>query len=222
MASSSICRCDEVALLKNLRADEYAEHLVRERVADDGRLVWFRCPTRGCSWVMEFVDDEHQGRSILLRRRMAVGELLEHIALLDPREQAEWTHPEIEFRVPGDDRTYRGRDEAQAYAALSAADPSSPKAQPISLIELDENRALMLGGVSYVRDGVRSEHRPGGWLVAVKDGTISRSLWFDSWDAARRAAGFPEGAAPMGKRIARWAFSIVHRLRPLRARSATG
>jgi hypothetical protein len=209
MTPTSACRCDELTLLQDVQADDHAEHLVRERTEDGGSVVWFSCPHTGRRWVMEFLGGEGEARSIRLRRSMAAAELVEHLADAEPGEVLEWTHEDIEFILPGDARTYHGLDQARAAAAAAAVDPSTPKRQAVSLIEVSEREALVLGGVSYVRDGVRSEHRPGGWLVTVKHGKISRSLWFDTWDAARRAAGLPEGAT--GRRIARWAFSVVAR-----------
>jgi hypothetical protein len=39
--------------------------------------------------------------------------------------------------------------------------------------------------------------------VETRNGLIARSLWFDSWQAARRAAGLREVDGALGKRIAR-------------------
>ena len=75
MSPVPACRCDELALLHDARADDHCDHLVRERVEEGGRSVWFRCPSTGLRWVLEF-DDASERRSMRLRRLMGVGELV--------------------------------------------------------------------------------------------------------------------------------------------------
>jgi hypothetical protein len=57
------------------------------------------------------------------------------------------------------------------------------------------DEVLTLGSVDYQRDGEYHEHRPAAWLVTVSRGRILRSLGFDSWEAARNAAGFDAKSA---------------------------
>jgi hypothetical protein len=220
MPATSACRCDELSLLKDLQADAYSEHLVTEEVEDGGRVVWLRCPQSQRKWVQTFRELDGQQLSLELRRSMSAAELVEHLARMDADERLEWMHHDVEFTVPGHDETYRGLDQARAWTAAAAADPNLPAGQAFSLIEVDESRAVVLGGLSFMRDGVRSEHRPAGWLVELKHGTVKTNRWFDSWDAARRAAGLPEGDTSPGKRLGRWAFSVVRSMRPGHGRTA--
>ena len=187
------CRCDELTLLEDAQADDYAEHLVRVRIAEGGRIVWFRCPRTKLQWAMEFVS-EHDGPSMRLRRLLPAAELVERLAASGDRHEAlAWTHPDVEFRIPGDETIHHGLEAARRIVEEAESDPAFPRSEPESVIGISDDEALVLGGVSFQREDASTERRPSGWLVALQDGRIARSLWFDSWEKARRAAGLPEG-----------------------------
>ena len=207
----SSCRCEETFLLHDSVADDYTEHLVADSVEDDGRIVRYHCPLTGRRWTMAFQDDAADGSSMELWQVMTAAELVERLAASEPPEREQtvaWMDDDIEFRVVGGDEIHHGRAAAEEWAARAANDPSFPKARAISVVELSPAEALVLGDVGYRRDDRYVEYRPSAWLVTVRDGKLIRSLWFDSWDEGRRAAGLPGSGGPTGKRIGGWLFAV--------------
>jgi ketosteroid isomerase-like protein len=187
------CRCLEVELLRDVQADAYSDHLVQESV-DDAGVVTYRCPYTSRRWSGEFVE-EADGTIYRLRRLPKAAELVESLAEAGPAERLAAVHPEIEFRLPGSQRTYRGRAEARRSVEQHAARPASTRSSVVSLIEVSDEEVLVLASRALLRDGAYSEHRPEAWLVTLRDGLIFRSLWFDSWQRGREAVGVPADAA---------------------------
>jgi hypothetical protein len=211
------CRCEELSVLWGAVADDYAEaHLVREAVDETTREVVYRCPDTGRRWVLDIADEEPGGAALRLRWLLTTAELVEHLATVHSLEDhmAFW-HPEIELQPVGSSDMVRGKEAAREWAERAVADPEFPRTSAISLIDQGE-QVLVLGSVSHKRKGLYVEHRPAAWLVTGRNGRIARSLWFDSWDAARMAAGLPAEGAPAAKKLQqRFLFAVRRALRPL-------
>jgi ketosteroid isomerase-like protein len=201
------CRCLELELLQDVEADAYTDHLVQESV-DDAGLVTYRCPSTARRWVSEFPDGPG-GRVYQLRRLTTAVELVESLAEAGPEARLAATHPEVEFSLPDSPTTHRGLEAAERTFAAAAADPNPSRSSVVSMIEVSDDEVVVLASRSLLRDGAYTEHRPEAWLVTLRDGLIFRSLWFDSWQAAREAVGIPKDAAI--KRVARSWLLAVHR-----------
>jgi ketosteroid isomerase-like protein len=220
---SQLCRCQDATLLWSGVADDYAEaHLVTHEVLETGDVV-YRCPDTRLSWIGEFVADRAGTQTFRLRRILRAAELVEMLAAQTGAAALEWMDPAVEFRPPGSSTTYRGADKAQEWADRSASNPNAPRSTVISVIDVADEQAVALGNVAFRRDGRYIDHRPAAWLVTSRDGRIARSLWFDSWNAARTAAGLPESGGPAGRRIGkRFLFSVRRALHVTGARARAG
>ena len=203
----TVCRCNDESVLWGGVADDYAEtHLVRDAVKERAREVHYRCPQTGRRWVMDIADDEQGAASLRLRRLLGAAELVEHLSKLESwEEHVPFWDPDIVLQPLGSDVLVKGVENVREYARKAAADPNTPRARALSVIDLGE-QAVVLGNVSHRRGGRYVEHRPAAWLVAARDGRMYRSLYFDSWDAAREAAGLRgdrDGPAPrqIGQRL---------------------
>ena len=196
-ADAAGCRCNEDEQLWGARGDDYAmHHLIREHVTERAEEVLYRCPATGRRWIGEFTEDDEGAPSWRLRRVPSAAELVEWLASQeDPALTLSVADPQIEVRPVGSSETLRGADALAAYVQGAETDPGRPLARAVSLIEQDPDHVVVFGSVAYPRDGSYSEHRPAAWLVTVRHGRLIRSLWFDSWKAARTAAGLGEGAA---------------------------
>jgi ketosteroid isomerase-like protein len=194
----SECRCSEASLLWGPRADDYADaHLVREAVGESAEEVLYRCPDTGRLWVLDVAAAQQGGSALRLRWLLGTAELVEHLAAAQAVDRLAFTHPDIEFQPVGSTEVYRGLEEARRWVEKTARDPDSPRATAISLIDQGE-QVVVFGSVSHRRDGGYTEHRPAAWLVSTKGGRIARSIGFESWTAAREAAGLPAAEAGGG------------------------
>lgn len=209
------CRCADATFLWGGDAEDYADaHLVRHDVVPDSREVIYRCPATGIRWVAEFKAEGAGGQRYRLRRILRAAELVELLAGADDAAAAlDWSHPRIEFRPSGCEDTYHGAAEAQRWAERAAADPDFPRATAISVVDVSDDEAVVLGNVAYRRDGRFVEHRPAAWLITLRHGRIVRNLWFDSWSAARTAAGLPAAGGKPSRRIGRRFLFAIGRLR---------
>ena len=198
-----VCRCREAALLWGAPADDYTyEHLVHEEVREATGDVLYRCPETGRRWIGEFVPDDAGITTFRLRRLMRAAELIEMLAAgNDPGAGLQFTHPEVEFRPAGSKETFHGVEAARQFIYRRMHDPDPPLASAISVIDVTDDEVVVLGNIAYKRDGAYAENRPGAWLVTLRNGCIIRSLWFDSWKAARRAAGLPDEGGPATRRL---------------------
>jgi hypothetical protein len=205
------CQCQDATLLWGRVADDYvASHLVRDDVVEATADVVYRCPETRRRWVGEFVPDDAGVRAFRLRRILRAAELVELLAVqANPVAGLDWTHPAVEFRPPGSRDTYHGIEEARRWAHRAATDPDFPRTSAISLIDVADDEVVVLGNVAFKRDGHYSENRPAAWLVTLRQGKIVRSLWFDSWKAARTAAGLPETGGPMRRIASRWMLWLL-------------
>jgi hypothetical protein len=210
---TATCRCTDEALLWGVPADDYStDHLVRDVVAEGGQRIVYRCPDTGRRWIGEFVDDDRGVTSFRLRQALRAAELVELLVREPPPyHDLTWTDPEVEFRPPGSDTVYRGYEQAREWADRAVRDPSFPRPTALSMIEVREDEVVVLGSVAFKRGGEYHEHRPSAWLVTTREGRILRSLWFDSWSEARKAAGVSE-SAPAAKRLGRWVFARLARV----------
>jgi ketosteroid isomerase-like protein len=222
------CRCTDISLLWDAEADEYTDHLVRQGKAPDGTIT-YRCPFTGRQWVAEFITEGKAATALRMTRVMHAGELVAFLAEQgDSVDSLDFTHPDVEFRPPGSDVTYRGTAEARRWREIAATDPDFPQTTPVSMIEASEEEVVVLGTTAFRRGGDYHEQKPTGWLVTVRDGKLIRSIWFDSWSKARAAGGLPEEGGPEGRKIGNWAFALGRRvlaslrglLRPVAGRPA--
>jgi hypothetical protein len=207
------CRCTDESLLWGAAADDYAEtHLVRERVGERAREVSYRCPQTGRRWIMDVAEDDQGEAALRLRRLLGAAELVEHLSRLRTwEEHVPFWDPDIELQPPGSEELVKGADRVREYARNAAADPNTPRARALSVIDLGE-QAVVLGNVSHRRGGRYVEHRPAAWLVAARGGRMYRSLYFDSWEAAREAAGLKgETDGPAARQIGRRLLFAVRR-----------
>ena len=192
------CRCDDETLLVGVEADDYAEtHLVREAVGEGAREVRYRCPQTKRLWVLDIDGHPSAGSGTLrLRRLMTTAELVEFLASEPPmQERLAFTDPDVEFRLVGDDTIYRGLAEARRWAERLDRGRDVPRAQALSMVEQGDD-VVVFGSVAEKRDGRYVEHRPAAWLLTSRNGRLVRSLWFDSWEAAREAVGLPKSGGP--------------------------
>lgn len=208
------CVCAETTLLEGEQADDYGEaHLVPDEIINGSGEAVYRCPLTGIRFVGEFGV-----AGFRLRRLMRAAELVEMLALQgDTEVSLDWTDERVEFRPPGSAATLQGIDEARRLRDRDRDDPNAPRMVALSVVEVDDERAVVLGDIAYRRGGGFIEHQPAAWLVETRNGLIARSLWFDSWQAARHAAGLREIDGALGKRIARRFLFLVGRLRPASA-----
>lgn len=208
------CRCEEVRFLHDRDADEYSSHLVREAVGPQGRMVGYRCPETGRRWFVEFVEDGATGAlSMELRQVMTAVELVQWLAIRsDVEEMLAWTHPDVEFNLPGETTTHRGIEAARRLGAAKV--DAEPRSRVLSLVTVSPEEAVVLGDQVFRRDGAEVEHRPCAWLVALRDGRIRRSRWFASWEEAQRVAGLPRHAERRLIAPGAWLFLRAGRLRP--------
>jgi hypothetical protein len=207
MSKTVECRCDEAFELWGATADDYVDlHLVRLQVLEGGNEILFRCPAGGRVWLQDFESDGAGVATLRLRwlseaqRPAAVVERIN--AIENPLDRLPYVDPDIEFRPYGSDRTYRGLAAARRFARQAADDPTFPRAAAISVIEKGED-AVVLGSVAVARDGAFVEHRPAAWLVTVRAGRVQRVLTYDSWTAAREAAGVSEDETSRSRRLGR-------------------
>jgi ketosteroid isomerase-like protein len=209
------CQCEKVSVMWSVSADEYAEaHLVRESVTESAGEVVYRCPTSGRIWVMDAEPDESGIPALRLRWLLSAPELIEHLfESTDPAVNLAFTHPDVEFRPLDSDTVFHGMEEARRVVAERQADPAPPKVSAVSMLDRGDD-VVVFGSVAHLRDGAYTENRPAAWLVKVSGGRIARSLWFDSWEAARRAGGFgpQEDPGPKPRRLGGGVVSAMHRL----------
>jgi hypothetical protein len=208
------CRCHDSTILWGASGDDYVmHHLVRDQVGEGGGEVLYRCPATRRKWVGEFTVDDEDIPAFRLRRVMTAAELVDWLAGRedDLAMRFAYLHPDVEFRPVDSRKTYHGADRARDYATRAAADPDHAQARALSLIDVDPDRCVVLGSVAYKRDGVYSEHRPAAWLVTMRNGKVICSLWFDSWMAARKAAGLSEEGGPGPRRLGDWVFPVLRR-----------
>jgi ketosteroid isomerase-like protein len=204
-----VCRCEEIRILHDVPADEYSGHLVREAVGPDSKTIGYRCPVTGRRWKVEFFEDGSGALSMELRQAMTAVELVEWLAIRsDLEEMLDWTHPDVEFNLVGDTTTHRGIDAARRLTATGAARADRPASRALSLIPVSPHEAVVLGDLVFRRDGAAVETRPCAWLVALRDGRISRSRWFASWEEARRAAGLSKHSEHRLIRAGGWLFQV--------------
>jgi ketosteroid isomerase-like protein len=210
-----ICRCEELRVLHDVPADDYSGHLVREAVGSEGKTS-YRCPQTGRRWIVDFGEDSASGAlSMELRQVMTAAELVEWLSVRpDVEEMLEWTHPDVEFNLPGETTTHRGIDEARRLVAARAIANDRPAGRALSLVPVSAEKAVVFGDLVFRRAGAEVEHRPCAWIVALRDGRISRSSWFPSWEEARHAAGLPKHGESRVIRAGSWLLSVLGRRSP--------
>jgi hypothetical protein len=171
-------------------ADDYAEsHLVRESVAESASEVVYRCAHSKRSWVMDTEPDQDGVPALRLRWLLSAPDLIAHLAeVADAHTTLAFTHPEVEFRPVGGTEVFHGIEDARRERLKWENAPEQPKVAAVSMLERGDD-VVVFGSISQKRDGDYTEHVPAAWLVTVRHGRIARNLWFDSWEAARRAAG---------------------------------
>lgn len=205
------CQCEQVSVLWGLAADDYAEaHLTREAVTETAAEVVYRCSATGRTWIMDAEPDAEGHPALRLRWLLSAPDLIAHLAQAgDATTSLAFTHPDVEFRPVGGTEVFHGIANARRERLRWESSPEQPKAAAVSMIEHGED-VVVLGSIAQLRDGDYTEHVPAAWLVTVKHGRIARNLWFDSWDAARRAAGIgPEDKVTKLGRGFRWADGNV-------------
>jgi ketosteroid isomerase-like protein len=198
-----VCRCEDVRLLHDVPADDYSGHLVREAVGPESETISYRCPQTGKRWIAEFLKDDSGALSMELRQVMTAAELVEWLTIRDADEALAWTHPDVEFNLPGETTMHRGLDAAQV-AASKAAPGDRPKSRVLSLTPVSPDTAVVLGEMVFRRDGDDVEGRPCAWIVSLRDGRIARSRWFGSWAQARVAAGLPKRTEHRAIKPGKW------------------
>ena len=208
---SAECRCDQEVLLHGVAADDYStDHLVRDVVAEGGSSIVYRCPQTGRRWIGEFVPDEHGVTGFRLRKSLRAAELVELLARdrTPAVRNLVFADPDVEFRPAGSDVVYHGYDAVREWVDRAVRDPERPRETALSVIDVRDDEVVVLGSVAFKRGGEYQEHRPAAWLVTTREGRVVRSLWFDSWSDARKAAGVKEGEAAT-RRIGRWMFAVA-------------
>ena len=205
MTKAGGCRCDGGWELWGAQADDYVEaRLVRLQVLEGGHETLYRCAACDRVWLHDFVDDAEGVPTLRLRwlseaqRPAAVVERMNSRA--QAHERLAYVDRDVEFQPYGETRTYRGIAAARRFARREDEDPTAPRAAAISVVEKGDD-AVVLGTVALARGGQYVEHRPAAWIVTVRDGKVSRILSYQSWSAAREAAGVTEEEVTLARRL---------------------